>query len=295
MALNMTGEVECVWALGARLGEGPIWMADEQAVWFVDIKGPKIPRYDARAGLTRSWDAPCPVGFLAPVEGGGFIAGLKTGLHRFDPETGAFTLMIPVERPDLDNRLNDGFVDPKGRLWFGSMHDPETERTGSLYCLGHDGKLHRMDTAYGITNGPVVSPDGRTLYHIETKDRIIYAFDLAEDGSLSNKREFVRIERPGAHPDGPSVDSEGCLWVSLFNGWGIHRYSPQGELIGRIEMPVANVTKAAFGGEDLKTLYITTAWLHLTPEQRAEQPLAGGLFSTRVDTPGLPQNFVRAI
>ena len=286
-------EVQCVWPLGAELGEGPIWLPADKAVWFVDIKGHKVHRYQPDTGAQRSWDAPEQVTFLAPVEGGGFIVGLKSGLHRFDPSTGGFTLMTVVERPDLDNRTNDGFVDQKGRLWFGTMNDPEKLRQGSLYRLGADGKPLRMDSGYAITNGPATSPDGRTLYHNETKDRIVYAFDLAEDGSLSNKREFVRIARADAHPDGPAVDSEGCLWVALFGGWGVERYSPAGELIGRIELPVPNVTKPAFGGDDLKTMYLTTAWLSLTPEKRAETPLAGGLFAVRVDTPGLPQNFVR--
>lgn len=288
----MTGEVECVWALGAQLGEGPIWMADEKAVWFVDIKAHKIHRFVPSTGEQKSWQAPAQVSFLAPVAGGGFIVGLQTGLHRFDPRSGAFELLATVERPDLGNRLNDGYVDPKGRLWFGSMHDSEQERTGSLYRLSEDGKPQRMDTGYAITNGPAVSPDGRTLYHNETKDGVIYAFDLSEDGVLSGKREFLRIDPP-AHPDGPIVDAEGCLWQALFGGWGVNRYSPKGELIGRVELPVSNVTKVAFGDDDLKTLYITTAWLHLTLEKRAEQPLAGGLFRVRVDAPGQPQNLVR--
>lgn len=293
MAL-MANDVECLWPVGAELGEGPVWMAAEKALWFVDIKGRHVHRYEPETGARRSWDAPEQVTFLAPVEGGGgFIAGLKSGLHHFDPSSGGFTLMTTVERPDFDNRTNDGFVDVAGRLWFGTMHDPEQLRQGSLYRLGADGKPMRMDTGYAITNGPATSPDGRTLYHIETRDRIIYAFDLAEDGALSNKRELFQIARPGAHPDGPCVDEEGCIWISLFNGWGIERYSPAGELIGRIELPVPNVTKGAFGGDDLKTLYLTTAWLNMTPERRAEAPLSGALFAVRVDTPGLPQNFLR--
>lgn len=284
---------QCLWPVGAHLGEGPVWMAREKAVWFVDIKGPRIHRLTPGTGETATWASPEPVGFLAPLLGGDFIAGLKSGLHRFDPASGSFTLIAEVERPELDNRLNDGFVDAQGRLWFGSMHDPEVERQGALYRVDHDGKVRRVDEGYAITNGPATSPDGRTLYHIETKDRIVYAFDLAEDGGLSNKREFLRIVRPGAHPDGPCVDAEGCLWIALFNGWGVERYSPAGELIGRLELPVANATKVAFGGEDLKTLFITTAWLHLAPEARAAQPLAGGLFTAQLETPGLAQNFVR--
>jgi D-xylonolactonase len=285
--------VECLWPVGAELGEGPVWMAAEKALWFVDIKGRRVHRFEPDTGVRHSWEAPEPVSFLAPIEGGGFIAGLKSGLHRFDPAAGGFALMTAVEPPHFDNRTNDGYVDRNGRLWFGTMHDGEKLRQGSLYRLGHDGTPIRQDSSYAITNGPATSPDGRTLYHIETRDRIVYAFDLAEDGGLSNKRELFRITRPNAHPDGPCVDAEGCLWISLFGGWGVERYSPAGELIGRIELPVPNVTKAAFGGDDLRTLYLTTAWLGMTPEQRAAAPLSGALFAVRVETPGLPQNFVK--
>ena len=140
--------------------------------------------------------------------------------------------MTAVEPPELDNRTNDGFVDQKGRLWFGTMHDPEVLRQGSLYRLGADGEPVLMDEGYAITNGPATSPDGRTLYHIETRDRIIYAFDLAEDGSLSNKRELFRTTRPNANPDGPCVDAEGCLWIALFGAGGWSATRPQASWSG---------------------------------------------------------------
>lgn len=286
----MAGAVTCVWDLKAELGEGPVWSATDHAVWFVDIKGRRIHRFDVETTAKSSWVAPEQVGFLAPLADGCFVAGLKSGLHRFDPVAESFTLLRRIESPELDNRLNDGFVDAQGRLWFGSMHDGETNATGVLYRLDHGAAPAAMDLGYAITNGPTISPDGATLYHCDTRECRIYAFDLAPDGSLANRRVFVRITRPGAFPDGPAVDSEGCVWVALFGGWGLDRYAPTGELIGRIDLPVANPTKAAFGGPDLKTLYITTARLHLDEDQRRAQPLAGGLFAVRVDTPGLPQN-----
>lgn len=283
----------CVWDVKAKLGEGPVWSAHEQAVWFVDIKGEQIHRYCAISGRTDSWAAPAQPGFVLPVSGGGFVAGLKTGLALFDPIEKTFASLATVEDPALDNRLNDGHVDAQGRLWFGSMHDPEETKSGALYRLGSDSSVVRMDDGYCITNGPAISPDGKTLYHTDTLERVIWTFDLAADGSLSNKRLFTPIERPGAYPDGPIVDAEGCVITGLFGGWGLARYSPKGELLGRIELPVANVTKACFGGPDLKTLYITTAWKGLSDEDRANQPLAGGLFAVGVDVPGLPQNEVR--
>ena len=281
--------VECVWALAANLGEGPIWSARERAVWFVDIKGRHVHRYDEATRATRSWRAPEDVGFIVAASGGRLICGLKSGLYQFDPYDGSFHLLRLVDAEHPRNRLNDAHVDAAGRLWFGTMDDDEASPNGALYCL--DGRrLHRCDDDYVITNGPATSPDGRTLYHIDTLKRVIYAFALAADGSLSKRRVFARLGDTDGYPDGPVVDAAGCIWVGLFGGWGVNRYSPAGELLSKLSLPVANCTKVAFGGDDLQTLYITTAWKGLAPEQRAQQPLAGGLFAARVDTPGLPAN-----
>ena len=284
-------DVECVWPVGAVLGEGPVWSAPEQALWFVDIKAPAIHRFHPASGAQRSWTAPARVGFVLPAAGGTLIAGLKTGLHRFNPETGNFTLLHVVEPHAPNNRLNDGFVDSEGFLWFGSMDDTEEEPSGALYQLGDEGCIRR-DPGYVVTNGPAESPDGRTLYHTDTLAGIIYAFDRARNGQLSNKRAFVRIPTGGGYPDGPIVDVEGCVWTGLFGGWSLKRYSPEGKLLDEIRLPCSAVTKAAFAGDDLRTLYITTAHVALTAEERTQQPLAGGLFRARISVPGLPQGIV---
>jgi sugar lactone lactonase YvrE len=280
-------EVECVWPLGAELGEGPVWSAAENAVYFVDIKAPAIHRLEPEAGRRTTWPAPAQVGFLVPARGGGFVCGLQGGLHRFDPADGSFTALCPVEADRPGNRINDGFVDPAGRLWFGSMDDAEAAVAGTLYRWRGQGAPEAVDAGYAITNGPAVSPDGKTLYHTDSRAKTVYAFDLAADGALSGKRVFARTA--DAHPDGMAVDAEGCVWVALFGGWRIERYSPDGAVIGSVRFPCANITKLAFAGADLRTVYATTAKLHLTLEARARQPLAGGLFRFTVDTPGLPQ------
>ena len=272
-----------------KLGEGPIWSARERAVWFVDIKGRCIHRYDEAARTTRTWQAPQDVGFIVAASGGRFICGLKSGLHLFDAEGGSFRLIAEVDSDRPRNRLNDAHVDAAGRLWFGTMDDDEVSPTGALYRFDARG-LQRCDDGYVITNGPATSPDGRTLYHIDTLERVIYAFDLAADGSLSARRVFARMAESDGYPDGPVVDAAGCVWVGLYGGWGVNRYSPTGELLNKLSLPVANCTKPAFGGDDLRTLYVTSAWKGLAAEQRAQQPLAGGLFAARVDTPGLPAN-----
>jgi len=282
---------ECIWALGAELGEGPLWSPRDQALWFVDIKQKRIHRFDPKTGEGRSWDAPAAPGFLAPLSNGTFIAGLKTGLYTFDPRNGAFAPRHAVESHKPGNRLNDGAVDAQGYLWFGSMDDGEEHPSGCLHRLDDDGP-REMDPGYIITNGPSFSPDGRTLYHTDTLARTIYAFNLASGGKLSNKRVFVTIEDGAGYPDGPTVDSEGCLWTGLFAGWRARRYSPRGELLMEVRFPCANVTKLAFAGADLRTVYATTAWKGLDAKARAAQPLAGGLFRFEADVPGLPQHAV---
>ena len=146
-----------------------------------------------------------------------------------------------------------------------------------------------MDSGYVITNGPAFSPDGGILYHTDTLERRIYAFDLREDGSLANKRIFVTIEEGAGYPDGPVVDSQGCLWTGLFGGWAARRYSPAGRLLESVAFPVANVTKLAFGGADLTTVYATTARKGLSAAALPAQPLAGGLFCFQTKIPGQSQ------
>jgi D-xylonolactonase len=229
--------------------------------------------------------APSEVEFLAPLNNGHFIAGTKSGLYEFDPVSGIFTFIRAVEPDRPGNRLNDGAVDGQGRLWFGSMDDAEEAATGRLYRFDR-GSLASVDCGYVITNGPAFSPDGGTLYHTDTLARIIYAFDLRTDGSLANKRIFVTIEDGAGYPDGPVVDSEGCVWTGLFGGWAARRYSPQSALLQSVSFPVANVTKIAFAGRDLTTVYATTARKGVT---NAGQPLAGGLFCFPAEVPGQPQ------
>lgn len=266
-----------IWNLGATLGEGPVWA--EGALWFVDIKRRKVHRCDAEGGGRKSWDAPEQIGFLLPAEGGGFVAGLQSGLYVFDPASGAFDLVAAVE-PDMPaNRLNDGVVDPAGRLWFGTMDDGERAPTGSFYSY-HRGTLrHAGISGVAITNGPAVSPDGRILYWIDTLARTMHAADIAGDGRLGPSRLLATIPDGAGHPDGPTVDADGCIWIGLYGGWAAHRYSPAGAPLASIRFPVPNITKIAFGGPDLATAFATTAAHGIAPEQRGKYPEAGDLFA----------------
>jgi len=277
-----------VWPLAAELGEGPVWVERDRALWFVDIKKQQIHRYDPASGARRSWDAPEQVGFILPAERGGFVAGLQSGLYHFDDNSGAFDLIVKVDEDLPANRLNDGTVDPKGRIWFGTMDNQERDRSGAFYCFAN-GKLTR--TAIGniaITNGPAVSPDGRILYVVDTLRGTIDAVDIDDDGTLGERRSYVRIDPSEGHPDGPTIDAEGCVWISLYAGWEARRYSPTGELIERVRFPVANITKIAFGGDDLRTVYATTARQLLSRQNIAKQPEIGDLFEFTADVPGVP-------
>lgn len=277
-----------VWELEAELGEGPVWVERDRALWFVDIKKRQVHRFDPASGDRRTFDAPEQVGFILPAQGGGFVAGLQSGLYRFDERSGAFDRIVEVEPELPNNRLNDGVVDPSGRLWFGTMDNGETAKTGAFYCY-HRGTLTRTGIdGIAITNGPAVSPDGRLLYCVDTLAGTIDRADIGDDGSLGERRGFVTIDSADGHPDGPTIDSEGCLWISLYNGWEVRRYSPAGELLETVRFPVANITKIAFGGDGLRTAFATTARQLLSAEAIAPQPLIGSLFQLRVDVPGAP-------
>ena len=282
----MTSAPGNVWDLHCELGEGPVWVGG--ALWFTDIKTHKVHRYEPATGTKRSWDAPEQIGFIVPEEGGAFIAGLQSGLYRFTPDSGAFEPIARIEPERPDNRLNDAVSDPAGRLWFGTMDNGEREKSGAFYCYDRGRVTRTPIDGVAITNGPAVSPDGRILYFVDTLAGTIEAADIGEDGALSRRRPFVKVDPREGHPDGPTIDSEGCVWISLYAGWEARRYSPAGELVDRVRFPVSNITKIAFGGEDLRTVYATTARQLLTPEQIARQPEIGDLFEFRVDVPGIP-------
>jgi sugar lactone lactonase YvrE len=280
-----------LWEVQATLGEGVLFDAERQQVWFVDIKGKRLHCCAPDGSGRRSWDAPGQVSFVVRASDGGLVVSLEDGLYRFIEETGEFVPFVKVETDRPANRFNDGFVDGEGRLWFGSMDDGESAPTGALYRF--DGRdVVRMDDGIIITNGPAVSPDGRTLYHTDTLAKQVYAFDLADDGSLSNKRLFADI-LDGGHPDGMAVDAEGHVWIAVFRGWRIERRDPTGRKVGELRFPCSNITKLAFAGDDLRTVYATTARKGLSPEELAEQPLAGALFTFRAETPGLPANVLK--
>ncbi|MDP6690203.1 MAG: SMP-30/gluconolactonase/LRE family protein [Alphaproteobacteria bacterium] len=282
--------VRCIWDAGASLGEGPVWVAREGALYWVDIKGGRIHRLSPASGWRSSWASAVQPCSLAPAADGTFIGAFRNGFAKVSLGDGEMALH-PIADPESDrpgNRFNDGKVDGKGRFWAGTMDDNEQDPSGVLYRLDPDLSWTKHDEGYVVSNGPAFSPDGRTLYHTDTFAGLIHAFDLAEDGSLANKRPFVRIPIDCGYPDGMTVDAEGCLWVAHWGGWGLSRFDPDGQLCGRIDLPVAQVTSCAFGGPDLTQLFITSAAIGLDEGARRAQPLAGGLFICEPGVGGLP-------
>lgn len=284
----MNYEVRTVWHGAMSLGEGPVWDTAAQTLWFVDIKQQRVHRLDPATGAVESWPAPAQVGWVLPAQGGLLIAGLQTGLATFDPATGDFTPLAEVE-PDLPgNRLNDATVGADGTIWFGSMDDG---------CELPTGRLHRFDGAavtttalppVAITNGPAFTPDGGTLYHVDTAGGILHAVTIDADGATGAMRDFVRIDPDHGNPDGAITDSAGNVWVGIWGGWCARCYAPDGTLLREVRFPCANVTKIALGGADLKTAYATTARGDLTDAELAEQPEAGTVFTFDVEVPGQP-------
>lgn len=283
-----TGETQSILSLGAILGEGPIWVAREAALWFVDIKSHRIYRFDPATGASRVWTAPGQVGWILPTSDGLFAAGLQSGVHRFDPDDGSFTLIHAPEAHLPGNRQNDATVAPDGAIWFGSMDDSEGNITGRFYRF-HKGDCRDSGLPpVSITNGPATSPDGRILYHTDTLGKRIWRTQLNGEGGIGDTRLFVEIEDGAGYPDGPTIDAEGCLWTGLFGGWAARRYDPNGTLMREVRFPVSNITKIAFGGDDLKTAYATTARKGLDAAALAEQPEAGDLFAFDPGVVGLP-------
>lgn len=279
-------DVRSVLPVGATLGEGPVWARD--ALWFVDIKGRRAYRFDPVTGTAVHWDAPDQIGWMLPTVGNGWIAGLKSGLFAFAPDTGIFTSLFDPEPSYPDNRLNDATVDTHGRVWFGSMDDGEAGKTGALYRYAAGSCVDSGLPRVAITNGPAISADARTLYHTDTLGKVIWRVPIDADGSVGTPERHITIEEGAGYPDGSITDADGCLWVALFGGWGVRRYDPTGKLMTTIAFPVSNVTKIAFGGTDLRTAYATTARKGLDHSALAEQPLAGNLFAFEPGVAGLP-------
>ena len=284
----------------ALLGESPVWHPGEQVLYYCDIPGHSLQRFDPATQALAQWSFEAEPASLAPVLGGGLLLAMRDGLWRFDVASGKRKRLAEPPYDVAKERFNDGKCDPQGRFWVGTIYEPREPALASLYCFSV-GKLARRKDGITVSNGLAWSPNGRTMYWSDTKAHTIFAFDFdPASGALANQRVFASFpvkqagQAPGTYggrPDGAAVDAEGCYWVAMFEGQRVLRLSPHGEVIRELRLPVRCATMPCFGGPDLKTLYVTTAREKRPEAELAAQPLAGCVLALDVDVPGLPANF----
>jgi sugar lactone lactonase YvrE len=290
----------CVVPAGDRCGEGVLWNAAEQAVYWTDINRFLVHRYDPQSGATHHWIFDEPVTTLGLTDRPGtLIAALGSKVILWRPENDARTDFATPERNIPKARHNDGRPDPFGNLVVGSMFnnvaadgsgvDITDDATGSLYSVDGTGNVTTIKSAIGITNTMCWDVARRRFYTGDTLKNEIWQFDYdPATGSVSNDRAwFSGFER--GLPDGSQIDSEGHVWNCRYNGGCVVRVAPDGKVASVLDMPVSNITNCTFGGADLKTLFITTAQGGDGPLER----LAGGLFAVRTDVPGIAENVFR--
>ena len=258
----MRARFERVLDAGCALGESPVWLADQGLLAFVDITGRRLHRFDPVRGDHRAVSLDEDIGCVAPCLGGGFVAGLRSGLWRLDGEGAKLGLLAANPEPHDSNRFNDGKVDPRGRYFAGTIDEPKAGGCAGLYRLDRRG-LAQVAAGLMTSNGLAFSPDGRTLYHSDTPRFVVWRCDYdPATGAVENRRDFIRIDPTPldrGRPDGAAVDADGCYWSALYEGGRIHRYDPDGALMASFPLPARKPTMPAFGGEGLATLYVTTA------------------------------------
>lgn len=271
---------------GMDTGEGPLWDHRTGTLYCVDSTNPGIWAFEADGTCVDRMALPERIGFIALTDTAGvFIAGLKTGLFRVTLEGRTVERLMDPE-PDLPgNRINDGVVDLDGSLVFGSLDDGLTEPTGRTYRLTVDGQLQHFDSGYVVSNGPYPHPDGARFLFVDSVAREIRVFRREPDGRFSRDGLFCDWSDPAwGLPDGLVCDTEGGVWVAHWEGACVTRFSPEGTVTHRVDLPASQITKPAFGGPDMRTLYVTSANRGLEP---GAEPLAGSLFAIETGFTGI--------
>ena len=273
----------------ALLGEGAWWHMSTRRLFWVDIEGKKLHLFRPNDGSARTVEVGERIGTVVLAGADRALVALQTGIFELNLTDESLTLITnPLEGlPDI--RFNDGKCDPAGRLWVGSMHLSVKAGAGALYCLDTDGTVEQVRDNITISNGIVWSLDHQTMYYIDTPTYCVQAFDYDIDtGRIKCPRTVVNIPEDMGCPDGMTIDEEGMLWVAHWGGGRVVRWNPDtGEPLLKIDVPAPLVTSCAFGGDDLRTLYITTARTDLSEEQRAAYPHSGGLFSVKPGVTGV--------
>ncbi len=282
----MPVRIACVDAAKAVLGEGPIWDHRRNCLWWVDIKGNEIRRFDPITRTNLSIKTDHQVTSIGLAKLGQLIVTTRDGVALFDPKSCKFGT---IHKPEMDrpqNRFNDAKVDSTGCFWAGTMDDAEVETSGALYRISPDFGSVRVDDGYRVTNGPAFSVNGRIMYHNDSALAITYRFELDAAGNPLRREAFAQFAPRDGFPDGMTVDCDDHLWIAFWDGWCIRRLSPEGEVVDEIDLPVQRPTSCAFGGPKLDRLYVTSARFGLSDAALKKQPEAGGLFEVRLGISG---------
>ena len=277
----------------ARLGECPIWSPADERLYWVDIDGLAIHRYDPRSGLDAWRPAPGrPAALALTPTPGRLLVAIEGRLAFFDWSAAEWHDWIDLEPEGTGNRLNDGRCDPVGRFWIGSMFAPASagRSSGLLHRVERDGSTTTVRTGIGVSNGLAFAPDGRTMYFADTARDTVWAYDYDPDtGTASEERVFLDFANLPGRPDGATVDEDGCYWIACVFGSTVLRVTPDGSIDRRILLPVTKPTMPAFGGADRSTLFVTTIGGGGSHRVDPGEPDAGGLFAIETSTRGLPE------
>jgi sugar lactone lactonase YvrE len=279
--------VEAVCVVDCRnvLGEGALWCPVEQRLWWIDISTPTLWSWQSRGGRVENWPLPKPPGSFALRTNGGFLFAFRNGLATLDAPGGVPRFLSGLELGD--ERFNDGKVDRAGRFWAGTLDRKLGSPIGRLYRIEAGPRVHPVDKGFTISNGIGWSPDGGTMYLADTVPRVIHAFSFdVERGTISDGRILATIADVGAGPDGLTVDAGGDVWVAVFGGGRVQRYSPEGVLRQELHVPASQTTSCAFAGPGLHRLYVTTATEDWSPRERRADPAAGLVYRFETDAVG---------
>jgi len=272
----------------SQLGEGPLWHPDEKLLYWTDIEKHYLYRWKPGEG-PEEFKIGLPVGAFGFRGSGGLVLAVKDGFAFYDPSREQLEYIHRLENLPEDARFNDGKVDPQGRFWAGTMSD---RAENHLYRLDPDHSLHVMLDEVRISNGIGWSSDSKLMYYTDTPTLRIDLFDFdPESGEISNRRVFAQNPQGDGFPDGLTVDSEGCVWIALWDGWKVVKFTPDGRIDAEVRLPVQRPTSCTFGGEGLKELFITSAFTGLDAQELEAQPGAGGIFRVEPGASGMRASF----
>ncbi|MBP3966488.1 SMP-30/gluconolactonase/LRE family protein [Paenibacillus lignilyticus] len=290
-------KAELVLDARAILAEGPSWNAQQRKLYWVDITGGSFSRFDPAKGHNEQFTIGKTVGAVVcdASDGDAVILTTRDGFEHYHCGTGKLTPIADPEAHLPENRFNDGKCDSAGRYWAGTMQDAEVDVKGSFYVLDHDLSCRKMVDDVGVSNGIAWSLDETQLYYIDSMKQTVTGFDYdVSTGTISNSRLVIDFRPEEGFPDGMTIDSEGMLWIAHWDGWQVSRWNPlTGQKLESIYVPVAKASSCIFGGDNLDTLYITTASIGLTEETKGDQPHAGGIFTCKPGVVGTPTHAFR--